>query len=150
MTRFSAFLLIFVVLMHVAALADLNPAVTSFLDQHRTESFVFAVLLSSVLIYGFFDSLQASLRITLQDCVEAKRFVQRAKKLSPTDKHVLALFVEERKLIRELDPTEPSVAWLESLKLLYRGEGAGDGKRVPFRISIYAMDYFSKNPNLLR
>jgi hypothetical protein len=60
------------------------------------------------------------------------------------------MFVDERKLVRELDFAEPSVAWLESIKLIQRGNGSSDGKRVPFRISLYAMDYLSRNPNLLR
>lgn len=150
MARFSAFLLIFIVLLHLAAGANLSSAITDFLDKYRTELLVSAVLLSSIVVYEFLGSFYSGLRTALLDRIEARRFIQRAKRLSPTDKHVLSLFIDERKLTRELDPSEPSVAWLESLKLIYRGEGAGDGVKVPFRISLYAMDYFSKNPNLLR
>jgi len=49
-----------------------------------------------------------------------------------------------------LNPEEPSVAWLEALKLIIRGEKSDNPRTVIYRITLNAMDAFSKNPNLLR
>ena len=142
--------MIFIGLMNIVATTSASLAVTEFFQKHRTESLVISVILVSVLVLELLDSIYCGIRSSFMDRVEARRFLHRIKALSPSDKYVLSLFVEERKLTRELDPTEPSVAWLESIKLLYRSEGSADGAKTPFRISIYAMDYLSKNPNLLR
>jgi hypothetical protein len=49
-----------------------------------------------------------------------------------------------------LNPNDPSVAWLEALKLIVRGESTSEPGLVTYRITLSAMDGFIKNPNLLR
>ena len=49
-----------------------------------------------------------------------------------------------------LNPEDPAVAWLESLKLIFRSAEPTSSSAVHYRISLEAMDLFTKNPNLLR
>lgn len=150
MIQVSGFLLILLALLGLIAYLGFDASITLFVQAHKTEEILLGVLLLSVLLYGAFASLVRHMKVFVADRIEARRFLSRIKRLSPSDKHILSMFVDERKLVRELDLAEPSVAWLESIKLIQRGNGSSDGKRVPFRISLYAMDYLSRNPNLLR
>ncbi len=150
MTRLAGFLLIFLVLIITTANFEIDGLITSFVSFHHSGFVVLIVFSISVLIYSVFNIFSEQIRKKIEDRVEVRNFLGRIRKLSPTDKHVLSLFIEEKKLTCELDPTEPSVAWLESIKMIHRGEGSSNGRKLPFRISLYAMDYLSRNPNLLR
>jgi hypothetical protein len=150
MLRFLSFSLIFLISLNVAAVSKINSTVTDFMRQHQTESVVLAVLFFSLLASEALQRIWKQIFLSLQERHNSKQFLSKAKSLSPSDKHILSLFVDERKMTRQLDPNEPSVAWLESIKFLYRSEGSGEGARAPYRISMYAMNHLSKNPNLLR
>ena len=133
-----------------AAEAGVDNNLASFINEYHTTAVVLVVLLASILLLPVFELIGNQFTINIGEHIETKRFISRVRHLSPADKYIISLFVDERKLTRVLDPSEPSVAWLESTKIILRSGEATDGKKVAYRITLFAMDYFSKNPNTLR
>ncbi len=150
MTKFAGLLLIFTLLLMAAAGAPVDGKLTMFINDYHTASIVLVVLLVSILLLPIFDAIGKQVVIGLGERIETKRFFSRVRHLSPADKHTISLFVDERKLTCALNPSEPSVAWLESTKIILRSGDVVDGKKAIYRITLFAMDYFTKNPNVLR
>jgi len=150
MTKLAGFALIFILIIMVAAMTNTDASIALFVHDYHAAMVILMAILLSALLLPLFGILSNQIKLSISERIETKRFLDRARNFSPADKHVISLFVDEKKLTRVLDPSEPSVAWLESTKIILRGGDAIDGKKVTYRIALFAMNYFSKNPNLLR
>lgn len=150
MAKLAGISLIFMLLLMAAASSGIDGKLTLFINEYHTTSVVLIALLGSILLLSIFELMGTQVLIIVREHIETKRFLSRVRHLSPADKHVISLFVDEKKLTRALDPFEPSVAWLESTKIIIRSGETSDGKKLVYRIALFAMDYFLKNPNMLR
>ena len=150
MARLSLFLLLLICAFHIVAIADVDPKVTSFVTRYSTESVIAATITVAILMFTLLESFFASVRTALASSLLSRDLDRRVRRLKPGDKLILARFVEQNKMTAPLNPEDPAVAWLESLKLIFRSAEPTSSGAVHYRISLEAMDLFTKNPNLLR
>lgn len=150
MARISLFSLLLIAAFHVIAKARIDPKITEFVDLYSTESLVVATFMIAVLSFSLLESSIVSFKAIIAASLLSHDLDRRVRQLKPSDKLLLSRFVEEGRMNLQLNPEDPSVAWLESLKILMRsGESSAPGT-FSYRIAPNAMDMFTKNPNLLR
>lgn len=150
MVRIPLFILILIATLHLIAYAELSKDITAFMAKASTASILLAALMISTLVLVLAESILSLLKTEIDTRLFARDLDRRIRQLKPADKLVLSKFVEHNRMTLPLNPEDPAVAWLEALKLIIRGEKTDTPRAMNYRITLSAMDAFSKNPNLLR
>jgi hypothetical protein len=100
MARLSAFFLILLTVLSLISTLEIDASITRFLREYHTEAVLSGAIFGSILIYELFSKSASQLGALIAERIEARRFLDRVRKLSPSDKHVLSLFIDERRLTR--------------------------------------------------
>lgn len=120
-----------------------------FISNNRQELFLLNLVFLSVIIYSIAISLVKIIKENYYKKKNIRDVEDRLKKLTTPEKYILSLYINEKMSERPLDPADPSVAWLESIKILANTGKISEGNKKIFKIAPFAMRVLNENPNWL-
>jgi len=147
---FSGLGLTFVVLLFIAGKLELSDSLHDFMDSYGTYFLIICILFLTLLIHDLLIDITNYLKISLDKKLSIRELEGKLMKLSSYEKYILSLFVTDRRMERTLDPNEPAVAQLESLKTIFKTGKFVDGKKQVYQIDPLSMKILSSNPNWLQ
>ncbi len=81
--------------------------------------------------------------------IYSKKLVKIVRELKPHDKHILSKFVNDERREISLSIEDLRAEWLLANKILVKTGLVENGKKVSYRLAIWARDYITRNPNLI-
>ncbi len=138
------------IMIFIAAGLCLDNDFSEFVISHSTILLIVCILLASILLHDLFVDITKYLKSHVNKKLFIRELEKKLIKLNSYEKYILSLFVTEKRTERSLDPTEPAVAYLESLKIILKTGKFNDGKRPIYQIDALSMRILSSNPNWLQ
>lgn len=120
-----------------------------FILKNRQELFLLNLAFLSVIFYSIAISLVKNIKENYYKKKNIRDVEDRLKKLTTPEKYILSLYINEKMAERPLDPADPAVAWLESIKILANTGKISEGNKKIFKIAPFAMRVLNENPNWL-
>ena len=145
----TSFGLIFVLLLLVARMLDIDGSISSFVERQQTVLILVALIMFTVQLHWAACILGSLVWGYFQNRFSVREFEQSIRTLSPAEKYILSLFVNEKKVERLLDPNDGAVVWLQSIKVITEVGRSPDNAKRKYRIAPLAMRLLTRNPNLL-
>ena len=150
MKKFSGLLFIFITLVLTSnKFFGFEVGENQFLFKSRNGLILINFMCLSVIIYSIVVSLCKVLKEKYYIKKNIRDVEDRLKKLTIPEKYILSLYINEKMVERPLDPADPAVAWLESIKILANTGKISEGNKKIFKIAPFAMRILNENPNWL-
>ncbi|WP_288842073.1 super-infection exclusion protein B [uncultured Deefgea sp.] len=143
------FLLLLASIIFIIAHFEIDSTLSNWAKKYKTECLLIYSVLITASIFSLISNLCGWIISITTEKFQLQRLEKILRNLKPADKLILNNFITNNERQIFLSPSNPSIDWLLSCKILHdTGEIKSDQKRG-YRVAIWARDYLSKNPNLL-
>lgn len=149
LASFAQFLLLLLVTLSAAALANLDATLSKIYYDLHTEWALLLVVTLTASLFQTAQSVATSLKAMITETIMQRRIKHILKTLKPGDKMLLAQFMVGDVAEIFVAPSISHADWLASCKIIYATGNVRSDLKRGYRLAVWARDYLAKNPNLL-
>lgn len=148
-TKVAQFLWLTQTVLWIFSKLHMDSDLASFVSVNHTAWVVFFGFVLSLSIFQPLVGFTGWLFLTFIEKIYSKKLVKIVRDLKPHDKHILSKFINDEKREIFLSIDDLRAEWLLANKILVRTGLVENGKKVSYRLAVWARDYIIRNPNLI-
>ncbi|WP_373973941.1 hypothetical protein NT239_09800 [Chitinibacter sp. SCUT-21] len=143
------FLLLLTTIIWFFYLINIDKKLSIYISNNYTYWVLFYAILLAGSLYDTCKDISQWAKASISESLQKKKVIRILKILKPSDKLILSKFILEQSNEYFFNPKDTSIDWLTACKLMYPTGTIRQDQKHGYRLSVWAQDYLSRNPNLL-